>query len=95
ENITILDTICADGSCLTPIVIFKAKQLSVGWMQDNPLKASYVPLTKEDGSHTYLASIVSCVPQKAGQRTALQSATSKTLIVRPNQNLFTLMSINS
>ncbi|KAF9518054.1 hypothetical protein BS47DRAFT_1272984, partial [Hydnum rufescens UP504] len=28
ENITVLNTFCADGSCLTPIVIFKAKQLS-------------------------------------------------------------------
>ncbi|KAF9504723.1 hypothetical protein BS47DRAFT_1249117, partial [Hydnum rufescens UP504] len=41
ENITVLDTICADGTYLKPVVIFKAKQLSAGWVCNNPVKASY------------------------------------------------------
>lgn len=36
ENITVIVTICADGSALPPTVIFKGKALQVSWLQDNP-----------------------------------------------------------
>jgi hypothetical protein len=36
ENITVIETICADGTCLKPTVIFKAKNLWTSWMENNP-----------------------------------------------------------
>ncbi len=43
ENITVIETICADGTSLAPSVIFKGEGYQVSWKQDNPLNASYVP----------------------------------------------------
>ncbi|THU95545.1 DDE-domain-containing protein, partial [Dendrothele bispora CBS 962.96] len=40
ENITVLCTICADGSSLPPAVIFKGQGYQVKWEQNNPLNAS-------------------------------------------------------
>ncbi|KIL56474.1 hypothetical protein M378DRAFT_1034675 [Amanita muscaria Koide BX008] len=40
ENITVLVTICADGTAVPPAVIFKGKAYLVKWHQDNPAKAS-------------------------------------------------------
>ncbi|KAI5822183.1 CENP-B protein, partial [Schizophyllum commune Tattone D] len=41
ENVTVIATICADGTALPPTVIFKGKGYQVSWgMQDNPLRAS-------------------------------------------------------
>lgn len=40
ENITVIPTICADGTALTPAVIFKGSGYQVKWMQENPLGAS-------------------------------------------------------
>ncbi|KAI9058893.1 CENP-B protein, partial [Trametes sanguinea] len=40
ENITVIPTICADGSSIPPLVIFKGKAFQVKWLQDNPLDAS-------------------------------------------------------
>lgn len=40
ENITVIVTICADGTSLPPAVIFKGEGFQVRWEQDNPLKAS-------------------------------------------------------
>jgi hypothetical protein len=40
ENITIIVTICADGTSLPPAVIFKGENFQTLWKQDNPLKAS-------------------------------------------------------
>ncbi|KAF5341659.1 hypothetical protein D9611_002144 [Ephemerocybe angulata] len=40
ENITVLVTICADGSSTPPAVIFKGKAYQVKWKQDNPANAS-------------------------------------------------------
>ncbi|RXW17484.1 hypothetical protein EST38_g8369 [Candolleomyces aberdarensis] len=40
ENITVIVTICADGSDLPPAVIFKGKTYRTSWRQNNPLKAS-------------------------------------------------------
>jgi hypothetical protein len=40
ENITVLATICANGTALPPAVIFKGKGYLVKWHQDNPAKAS-------------------------------------------------------
>lgn len=40
ENTTVIATICADGTALSPIVIFKGKHYQMKWLQDNPLDAS-------------------------------------------------------
>jgi hypothetical protein len=40
ENITILETICADGTSIPPAVIFKGSAYQVKWAQDNPANAS-------------------------------------------------------
>ena len=40
ENITVIVTICADGTSLPPAVIFKGENFQASWKQDNPLKAS-------------------------------------------------------
>ncbi|RDB22968.1 hypothetical protein Hypma_009914 [Hypsizygus marmoreus] len=40
ENITVMVTICADGTSIPPAVIFKGEGYQVSWKQDNPLKAS-------------------------------------------------------
>ena len=42
ENITVLVTICADGTSLPPAVIYKGQAFHSSWVQDNPVKASYV-----------------------------------------------------
>jgi hypothetical protein len=42
ENITVIVTICADGTSLAPAVIFKGEHYQTSWKQDNPLNASYV-----------------------------------------------------
>lgn len=40
ENVTVLVTICADGSALKPTVIFKGKWILQKWCQDNVSGAS-------------------------------------------------------
>jgi len=42
ENTTIIVTICADGSTIPPVTIFKGKHYQMKWLQDNPLNASFV-----------------------------------------------------
>jgi hypothetical protein len=39
ENITIIVTICADGTSLPPSVIFKGELFQTSWRQNNPLNA--------------------------------------------------------
>ena len=40
ENITVIETICADGTAdFPPVVIFKSKAFHSSWVQENPLKA--------------------------------------------------------
>jgi hypothetical protein len=41
ENITVLPTICADGTSLAPTVIYKGEAFQTKWLQDNPLNARY------------------------------------------------------
>ncbi|KIY53749.1 DDE-domain-containing protein, partial [Fistulina hepatica ATCC 64428] len=36
ENTTVLVTICADGSTVTPVAVFKAKNFQSSWNDDNP-----------------------------------------------------------
>jgi len=43
ENITVLPTICADGTTIPPTVIFKGEAFQTKWLQENPLDARYVP----------------------------------------------------
>ena len=40
ENITVLVTICADGTSIPPAVIYKGMGFHSSWVQDNPLNAS-------------------------------------------------------
>ena len=40
ENITVIVTICANGSSIPPAIIFKGQSFLVSWQQDNPLGAS-------------------------------------------------------
>ncbi|KAF5354762.1 hypothetical protein D9756_005505 [Leucocoprinus leucothites] len=40
ENITIIVTICADGTSILPAVIFKGQAFRTSWLQNNPLNAS-------------------------------------------------------
>lgn len=40
ENITVIETICADGTSIPPAVIFKGQAFQVKWKQDNPAHAS-------------------------------------------------------
>jgi len=40
ENITVIVTICADGTTTPPAVIFKGQAFQVKWKQDNPANAS-------------------------------------------------------
>jgi len=39
ENITVLPTICADGTSVPPTVIYKGEAFQTKWLQDNPLDA--------------------------------------------------------
>ena len=36
ENITLIVTVCADGTSTPPVVIFKGQGFQVKWKQDNP-----------------------------------------------------------
>jgi hypothetical protein len=40
ENTTVIVTICADGTSVKPVVIFKGKYFQVNWNQENPTEAS-------------------------------------------------------
>ena len=40
ENVTVMVTICADGTSLPPAVIFKGEGYQMSWKQNNPLQAS-------------------------------------------------------
>lgn len=37
ENITVLATCCADGSCLDPLIVFKGKRMQSTWVGENAL----------------------------------------------------------
>jgi hypothetical protein len=39
ENITVLPTICADGTLVPPTVIYKGEAFQMKWLQENPLDA--------------------------------------------------------
>ena len=42
ENTTVICTICADGTSIPPLVIFKGTAFRVKWLeQNNPLEATY------------------------------------------------------
>ena len=40
ENITVIVTICADGTSIPPAVIFKGQAFLAKWEPENPLGAS-------------------------------------------------------
>ncbi|KAF8227777.1 hypothetical protein L208DRAFT_1021547, partial [Tricholoma matsutake] len=39
ENITVLPTICTDGTTIAPTVIYKGEAFQTKWLQNNPLDA--------------------------------------------------------
>lgn len=51
ENVTVLETICADGTTLQPMVIFKGTYMMASWGKDNPDDAMYVPIAALTSSH--------------------------------------------
>ncbi|KAF8811877.1 hypothetical protein BYT27DRAFT_7221312 [Phlegmacium glaucopus] len=40
ELVTIIETVCANGSALQPTVIFEGKRMNLGWTKKNPCHAS-------------------------------------------------------
>lgn len=42
ENITVLPTICADGTSTPPTVIYKGESFQAKWLQENPLNTRFV-----------------------------------------------------
>ena len=42
ENVTALVTICADGSTITPLIVFKSAYLRSAWTKNNIANAAYV-----------------------------------------------------
>jgi len=40
EMVTVMATICADGSNVPPVVIFKGQNFLQKWHQDNPIDAA-------------------------------------------------------
>jgi hypothetical protein len=42
ELVTVMETVCADGTALPPSVIFKGKRLDTEWGRDNPGNARFV-----------------------------------------------------
>ena len=42
ENVTVIVTICADGTVLKPSVIFKCSRLPQDWTENNVAGCSYV-----------------------------------------------------
>ena len=43
ENVTALVTICADGTTIPPLIIFKARKLMDTWFDNNVVDAQYMP----------------------------------------------------
>ncbi|TFK17280.1 hypothetical protein FA15DRAFT_605398 [Coprinopsis marcescibilis] len=41
EHVTIVETICTDGTILPPSVIFQGKRMDETWGADNPCNARY------------------------------------------------------
>jgi hypothetical protein len=41
ELVTVIETICADGTSLKPTAIFKGKKISAAWGRNNPIDARY------------------------------------------------------
>jgi hypothetical protein len=42
ENVTVIVTICADGTVLKPTIIFKGQNMMTKWGEGNTARASYV-----------------------------------------------------
>lgn len=41
ENVTIIECICADGTSILPLYIFKGKCLQQSWIESDPLNTNY------------------------------------------------------
>ena len=40
ENVSVIVTVCADGTSVPPVVIFKGQNVNSKWLKDNPLQAA-------------------------------------------------------
>jgi hypothetical protein len=41
ENVTVVECVCANGSAIRPLVIFKGKRLQQSWVDGDPIGANY------------------------------------------------------
>lgn len=51
KNITVLPTICADGTTVPPTVIYKGVSFQTKWLQDNPLDARLVNIFHQSNTN--------------------------------------------
>ena len=55
EMVTVVNTICADGTYLKPIVVYKGKNFLIRWTdQENPIEASFMTFHSMSILETYL-----------------------------------------
>jgi hypothetical protein len=78
ENITVLVTICADGTSTAPAVIFKGAAYQVKWNQENPANASYVLFNYVSNIHSQFSEGWA-IQRKAGQMAKLELNGSRIL----------------
>ncbi len=94
ENVTVMCTVCADGTALPPVIIFKGQYFLEKWCQNNLINAVYVNL------YTYFIVIDLPIVHKAfvnwlraGQMVRLASTGSSSLMNKLTTNLLMKMTI--
>jgi hypothetical protein len=40
ENVSVIVTVCADGSYVPPVVIFKGQNINSKWLRNNPIECT-------------------------------------------------------
>ena len=65
ELVTVIETICADGTALHPTFIFKAARQDLSWVHDNPSHARYVLCSNIKVYFNFLV-LVFVSPRKGG-----------------------------
>jgi hypothetical protein len=66
ETITILVVICANGTALEPLIIYKGLAYQIKWQQDNPTNASYVTTIRYPKMHANLNGKGSVIQRRGG-----------------------------
>ena len=61
ENITVLMTICVDGTTLPPAAIFKGRAFQMKWKQDNPADAARVLDIMHKSKYTHSVYSIACL----------------------------------